>query len=90
MGIDFSMVTSAAMTYCCKSATIPLYAAELREKAKLQKYADGYKDKHNIHFIPVVFESGGAFGGKAWEVFNKICNIITQTSGQSGSAIVHF
>jgi hypothetical protein len=72
VALVFSMVTSAAMTYCCKSATIPLHAAELRDKAKLQKYADAYKDKHNIHFIPVVFESGGAFGEKAWEMFNKI------------------
>jgi hypothetical protein len=39
---------------------------------ELQKYADAYKNKHNIHFIPVVFESGGAFRGKDWEVFNKI------------------
>jgi hypothetical protein len=68
-----------------------MHAVELREKAKLQKYADADKDKHNIHFIPVVFKSGGAFGEKAWKVFNKICNLITQTSGQSGSAIiVHF
>ncbi len=74
MALDFSMVTSAAMTYCGKSATILLHAAEHREKAKQQKYADTYKDTHNIHFIPVVFESGGAFGEKAWEVFNKICN----------------
>ncbi len=66
--------------YCCKSATISLHATELREKAKLQKYADAYKNKHNIHFIPVVLESGGAFGEKAWKVFNKICNFITQTS----------
>ncbi len=66
MALDFSMVTSAAMTYCGKSAIIPLHAPELREKAKLQKYADAYyKNKHNIHFIPVVFESGGAFGEKA-------------------------
>ncbi len=36
VALDFSMVTSAAMTYCCKAATIPLYAVELREKAKLQ------------------------------------------------------
>ncbi len=27
---------------------IPLHAAELREKTKLQKYADAYKNKHNI------------------------------------------
>ena len=46
--------------------------------------------KHNIHFIPVVFESGGAFGEKAQEVFGKICNLITQTSGQSRSAIAYF
>ena len=37
-----------------------------------------------------MFESGGAFGEKAHEVFRKICNLITQTSGQSGSAIAYF
>jgi uncharacterized membrane protein YgcG len=37
-----------------------------------------------------VFESGGAFGEKAQDVFSKICNLITQTSGQSGSAIAYF
>ena len=61
-----------------------------RERAKIQKYAEAYKEKLNIHFIPVVFESGGAFGKKAQDVFRKICNLITQTSGQSGSAIAYF
>ena len=37
-----------------------------------------------------MFESGGAFGEKAQDVFRKICNLITQTSGQSGSAIAYF
>jgi len=90
VALDFSMVTSAAMSYCGKSSTTPLHAAGLREKAKIQKYADAYKVKHNIHFIPVVFESGGVFGEKAQDVFRKICNLITQTSGQSGSAIAYF
>ena len=90
VALDFSVVTPAAMTYCAKSATIPLHAAELRERAKIQKYAEAYKEKLNIHFIPVVFESGGAFGEKAQDVFRKICNLITQTSGQSGSAIAYF
>ena len=90
VALDFSMVTSAAATYCGKSAKVSLHAAALREKAKMLKYADAYKEKHNIHFIPVVFESGGAFGEKAQEVFGKICNLITQTSGQSRSAIAYF
>jgi len=54
------------------------------------KYAFAYKEKHNIHFIPVVFESGGAFGAKAQDVFGKICNLITQSSEQSRSAIAYF
>ena len=78
------------MTYCGKSATAPLHAAEQRERVKIQKYAEAYKEKLNIHFILVVFESGGAFGKKALDVFRKICNLITQTSGQSGSAIAYF
>ena len=90
VALDFSVVTPAAMTYCGKSATFPLHAAERRERAKIQKYAEAYKEKRNIDFIPVVFESGGAFGEKAQDVFRKICNLITQTSGQSGSAIAYF
>ena len=90
VALDFSMVTSAAMTYCGNSAALPLHAAGEREKAKMLKYADAYKEKLNIHFIPVVFESGGAFGVKAQDVFGKICNLITQSSGQSSSAIAYF
>ena len=37
-----------------------------------------------------MFESGGAFGVKAQDVFGKICNLITQSSGQSSSAIAYF
>ena len=92
VALDFSMVTSAAATYCGKSAKASLHAASLREKAKMLKYADAYKEKHNIHFISVVFESGGVFGkgAKAQDVFGKICNLITQSSGQSRSAIAYF
>ncbi len=42
VALDFSVVTPAAMTYCAKSATIPLHAAELRERAKIQIYAEAY------------------------------------------------
>ncbi len=75
MALDFSMLAFAVMTRCGKSATIPLHAAEHREKAKFHIYADAYKDKYNIHLIPVVFESGGAFGKRTQEVFSKICNL---------------
>ena len=49
VALDFSVVTPAAMTYCGKSATSSLHAAEQRFK-----YAEAYKEKLNIHFIPVV------------------------------------
>ena len=49
VALNFSMVTA---TYCGKSAKVSLHAAALREKAKMLKYADAYKEKHNIHFIP--------------------------------------
>ena len=32
VALDFSVVTPAAMTYCGKSATSPLHAAEQRER----------------------------------------------------------
>ena len=44
----------------------------------------------NIHFEPSVLESGCVFGERARHVFNRICNLITQSSGQSGSAIAYF
>ena len=44
----------------------------------------------NIHFEPFVLESGGVFGERVRHVFNRICNLITQSSGQSRSAIAHF
>ena len=44
----------------------------------------------NIHFEPFVLESGGVLGERALHVFNRICNLITQSSGQSGSAIAYF
>ena len=91
VALDFSVVKPLALTYCGKSATSKLHAAEQRERAKIPKYAEAYKEKLNIHFIPVVFESGSAFGEKAQDVFRNICNnLITQTSGQSGSAIAYF
>ena len=44
----------------------------------------------NIHFEPFVLESGGVFGVRAQEVFRRICDLITQSTGQRGSAIAHF
>ena len=43
-----------------------------------------------IHFESFVVESGGQLGVRAQEVFKKICNLITQTTGQSGSSIAYF
>ena len=44
----------------------------------------------DIHFEPFVIESGGQFGGKAQQVFKKICNLVTQSTGQCGSNIAYF
>ena len=85
MAIDFSVVSPAAESYCKQSAKEPLHAAALREATKISKYARAYKAMDNIHFKPLVLESE-----RARHVFNKICNLITQSSGQSGSAIAYF
>jgi hypothetical protein len=90
VAIDFSVVTPAAETYCEKSAKVPLHAAGLRETTKIAKYARAYKEMDNTHFEPFVIESGGVFGERAQHVFGRICNLITQSSGQSGSAIAYF
>ncbi len=44
----------------------------------------------DIHLEPFVLESGGVFGVRAQEVFRRICNLITQSTRQSGSAIADF
>ena len=48
------------------------------------------KNMDDIHFEPFVVESGGELGERAQEIFKKICNLITQTTGQSGSSIAYF
>jgi hypothetical protein len=88
--VDFSIVTPAAEAYCARAAKEPLFAATLREEHKISLYAQAYKATDNIHFEPFVLESGGVFGQKTSEVFKKICNLITRTTGQSGSAIAYF
>ena len=44
----------------------------------------------DIHFEPFVVESGEELGERAQEIFKKICNLITQTMGQSGLSITYF
>ena len=84
--IDFSITTPAAESYCAEAAKKPLYAAKMREDAKITKYFQAYKNMDDIHFEPFVVESGGELGERAQEIFKKICNLITQTTGQSGSS----
>jgi hypothetical protein len=90
VAIDFSIVTPAAESYCREAAKKPLHAAGLRESMKVNKYSQSYKDMGDVHFEPFVLESGGVFGVRAQEVFRRICDLITQSTGQSGSAIAHF
>ena len=90
VAIDFSIVTPAAESYCREAANKPLHAAGLRESMKVNKYSQSYKDMGDVHFEPFVLESGGVFGVRAQEVFRRICDLITQSTGQSGSAIAHF
>ena len=88
--IDLSIVIPAAESYCAEAAKTPLYAANLREEAKLLKYFQAYKQLDDIHFEPFVVESGGKLGERAQEIFKKIGNFITQATGQSGSSIAYF
>ena len=90
VAIDFSIVTPAAESYCKEAARKPLHAAGLREVLKVNKYSAAYKEMDDIHFEPFVLESGGVFGERAQEVFRRICDLITHSTGQSGSAIAHF
>ena len=84
--IDFSIVTPAAESYCAQAAKIPLHAAKIREETKNLKYFQAYKALDDTHFEPFFVESGGELGVRAQEIFKKICNLITQSTGQSGSS----
>ena len=88
--IDFSIVTPAAESYCEQATRVPLHAARLREENKVSKYLQAYEAMDDIHFEPFVIESGGQFGEKAQQVFTKICNLVTQSTGQCGSNIAYF
>ena len=54
------------------------------------KYFQAYKQLDDIHFERFVVESGGELGERVQEIFKKICNLITQATGQSGSSIAYF
>jgi hypothetical protein len=88
--IDFSIVTPAAESYCEEAATKPLHAAKLREEHKIRKYLQAYKELDDIHFEPFVVESGGVLGKRAQEIFRKISDLISQTTGQCLSSIAYF
>ena len=78
------------LTYCAEASKQPLYTAKLREEAKVLKYSQAYKEIDDTHFEPFVVESGGALGEKAKQIFKKICNLISQSTGQSRSSIAYF
>ena len=88
--LDFSIVTPAAESYCAEASKKPLHTAKLREEAKTLKYLQAYKDIDDTHFEPFVVESGGALGDRAQQIFKKICNLISQSTGQSRSSIAYF
>ena len=44
----------------------------------------------DTHFEPLVVKSGCELGERVQKIFKKICNLITQTTGQSGSSIAYF
>ena len=57
--IDFSIVTTpAAESYSEEASTAPLYAAKLKEREKINKYASEYKKQDITHFEQFVIESG--------------------------------
>ena len=87
--IDFSIVTPAAESYCAQSAKIPLHATKIREENL--KYFQACKALDDTHFEPFVVESGGELEVRAQEICKKkICNLIAQSTGQSGSSIAYF
>ena len=91
VAIDFSIVTPAAESYCKEAANTPLHAAGLREVLKVNKYSQSYKERHGRRPLRT-FRVGE--WRRLWREsprsFHRICDLIAQSTGQSGSAIAHF
>ena len=88
--IDFSVVHSAAKSYCRAASLIPGSATASKVNQKIARYRQQYLDHDNSNFIPFIVENGGTFGRNAEEAFSKICNIIALHTGQNRSSIAHF
>ena len=74
--IDFSVVHSAAISYCRDASLIPGSATISKVNQKVVRYRQQYLDDHdNSNFIPFIVENGGTFGRDAEAAFSKICNI---------------
>ncbi len=84
------LINNSIATEFTQSAKIPLHAAKIREETKNLKYFQAYKVLDDTHFEPFVVEIGGELGVRVQEIFKKICNFITQSTGQSGSSIAYF
>jgi len=88
--IDFSVVHSAATSYCRAASLTPGSATVSKANQKIARYRQQYLDHDNSNFIPFIVENGGTFGRNAEEAFSKICNIIALHTGQNRSSIAHF
>ena len=90
--IDITVViTPAVETYCDQAARVPLHTAKLKETEKVRKTPVPTKNKTTPTLSPLYWKAEEySESERATEVFKKLCNIITQQTGQSASNISYF
>jgi hypothetical protein len=66
------------------------YHSTLPKPERKQKILNTFKALDDTHFEPFVVESGEELGVRSQAIFKKICNLITQLTGQSRSSIAYF
>ena len=82
--------TSCRILLCQSSKNTAICCKPQRRGENSQILSSLQAVGRHTHFEPFVVESGGELGERAQEIFKKICNLITQTTGQSGSSIAYF
>ena len=82
---DVSVIHPAAASYVRQASQQQLYAAGVREKAKVAKHGSNARSQH-ASIVPVVFESYGAFGECAKGFISRIVAYISEATLSGASA----
>jgi hypothetical protein len=87
--LDFSGTSPLLTGNIQGSATTHLYSASRAAEEKMKKYGE-ICSKHNLDFIPVIFETYGGWSEDSLEVFSRISKAAAPRMGISPSQCNHY